>query len=232
MSAPERPGTGHERLAEWDAAYVLGALSAADRRDFEEHLERCPVCRANVSELAGMPGLLGRVPEAQRDGLLDDPTHESAPATLLPRLESAVRARQRRRRLTYGVVAAAAAALVAGVTVPAVVAQFEQRPVTVALEPVVDVPLEASVDLSSVGGGTRVDMTCTYEYVEGEGGERSYDLVLLQRDGDEETVSMWTTDEGSVVEISATVGTDRDDIASLEVRDTGSGTVLLAGDVE
>ncbi|WP_207453975.1 anti-sigma factor family protein [Herbiconiux sp. SYSU D00978] len=232
MSGPERPGAGHERVAEWDAAYVLGALSAADRHEFEEHLERCVVCRANVAELAGVPGLLARVPEAERDALLEDPAQEPAPTSLLPCLESAVRARRRRRLLAVGAVAAAAAAVLAGVTVPAVIAQFDERPVTVALEPVVDVPLEASVDLSGVAGGTRVDMTCTYEYVGGEGGDRSYDLVLRQRDGDEETVSMWTTDEGSVVEISATVGTDRDDIASLEVRETGSGTVLLAGEVD
>ena len=31
----------HARFAEWDSAYVLGALSPAERREYEEHLETC-----------------------------------------------------------------------------------------------------------------------------------------------------------------------------------------------
>lgn len=31
----------HAQFAEWDAAYVLGALNSADRRLFEAHLEDC-----------------------------------------------------------------------------------------------------------------------------------------------------------------------------------------------
>ncbi|WP_067660207.1 anti-sigma factor family protein [Nocardia harenae] len=45
----------------WDAAYVLGSLTRAERLEFEEHLEGCPRCRSAVAELAGMPGLLGLV---------------------------------------------------------------------------------------------------------------------------------------------------------------------------
>ncbi len=35
----------HARFAEWDSAYVLGALSPAERREYEEHLETCETCR-------------------------------------------------------------------------------------------------------------------------------------------------------------------------------------------
>jgi anti-sigma factor RsiW len=49
------------RYADWDAAYVLGALSSADRREFEDHLAGCAPCRDAVAELAGMPGLLSAV---------------------------------------------------------------------------------------------------------------------------------------------------------------------------
>ena len=44
--------TDHTRYAEWDAAYVLGALSPAERREFEEHLDECEKCRAAVTELS------------------------------------------------------------------------------------------------------------------------------------------------------------------------------------
>ena len=48
----------HEKFAQWDAAYVLGALEPADRRLFEEHLENCERCQGAVSELSALPGLL------------------------------------------------------------------------------------------------------------------------------------------------------------------------------
>lgn len=55
----ERPD--HERFVDWDAAYVLAALSPAERREFETHLENCRRCRSAVAELTVLPGLLGRL---------------------------------------------------------------------------------------------------------------------------------------------------------------------------
>ena len=42
----------------WDAAYVLGALSEADRGEYEEHLAGCTSCSEAVAELAGVVPLL------------------------------------------------------------------------------------------------------------------------------------------------------------------------------
>src|SRR5688572_12160376 len=42
-------------------AYVLGALVPAERDAFEKHLGECAICREEVSELAVLPGLLGRI---------------------------------------------------------------------------------------------------------------------------------------------------------------------------
>jgi carotenoid cleavage dioxygenase-like enzyme len=47
----------------WDAAYVLGSLSVADRRDFEAHLGGCSSCRQAVDEVVGMPALLSLLDE-------------------------------------------------------------------------------------------------------------------------------------------------------------------------
>lgn len=52
-----RGGDGH-RYTTWDAAYVLGSLTAADRREFEVHMGRCASCRRAVTELAHLPALL------------------------------------------------------------------------------------------------------------------------------------------------------------------------------
>ncbi|WP_345711797.1 anti-sigma factor family protein, partial [Kineococcus glutinatus] len=53
--------------------YVLGALSSAERIAFEEHLPGCARCRAALEELAGLPGLLSRVPPAVAEALAADP---------------------------------------------------------------------------------------------------------------------------------------------------------------
>lgn len=49
---------GAHDYAMWDAAYVLGALSDADRREFEAHLGRCTSCRTAVAELTAVSPLL------------------------------------------------------------------------------------------------------------------------------------------------------------------------------
>ena len=54
----------HERLSVSDGAYVLGALCASDRAEFEAHLETCAACRASVAELAPTagPGIAASAP--------------------------------------------------------------------------------------------------------------------------------------------------------------------------
>jgi anti-sigma factor RsiW len=48
----------NDDLAEWDAAYVLGALNLEDRRTFEDYLAANPDRSAEVTELAEMPDIL------------------------------------------------------------------------------------------------------------------------------------------------------------------------------
>lgn len=112
-----------DRYREWDAAYVLGALSPEDRREFEAHLAECDECTRAVSELAGMPGLLGAVDLDSVDLDSIGPNagartgHDSVQAApdLLPRLLAAARRERRRTRTAMAgalvAVAGAAAAL-------------------------------------------------------------------------------------------------------------------------
>ena len=39
-----------DRYLTWDAAYVLGSLSSAERREYEAHLETCDRCRSAVAD--------------------------------------------------------------------------------------------------------------------------------------------------------------------------------------
>jgi len=94
---------------DWDAAYILGALSPGDRREYEQHLEGCFSCAAAVASFAGMPGILSAVPRETTAELLGPVS--SLPA-LLPGLVRAARAGQRRTRAR--VAAALAATALAG----------------------------------------------------------------------------------------------------------------------
>ncbi|MEO6413185.1 MAG: zf-HC2 domain-containing protein [Pedococcus sp.] len=112
----------HDEYADWDAAYVLGALSVGERREFEEHLAACSTCRAAVAELAGMPGLLAQLPPGEvlamdHEGALGvdgdgDLMKLEPPASLMPELPTRPTRLDRSRWLAP--VAAAAAALLIG----------------------------------------------------------------------------------------------------------------------
>jgi hypothetical protein len=60
----------NDEFSDWDAAYVAGLLSPDERRSFERHLAECPACAKAVSEIAGLPGLLGRLAPAEAEALL------------------------------------------------------------------------------------------------------------------------------------------------------------------
>jgi len=93
---PVPGGRTDDPFREWDAAYVLGALSASDRRAFEEHLRTCDACRTAVGELAGIPALLRTVPADEvRD---DGPAEDDDVVVELRAVARAVHERRRRRR--------------------------------------------------------------------------------------------------------------------------------------
>ncbi|HEU4424838.1 MAG TPA: zf-HC2 domain-containing protein [Pilimelia sp.] len=63
-----------------DGAYVLGALSPAERAAFERHMADCLACREAVAEIAVIPGLLGRLDPVAARQLLGTPRSGFDPA--------------------------------------------------------------------------------------------------------------------------------------------------------
>lgn len=227
------------RFAHDDAAYVLGALSPAGRLEFERHMAGCAECRRAVGELAGLPGLLGRV-DAR---LLESPPEaDPVPDTLLPALFREVRRRRRRLALaTAGLVAAVlAAATVAllglqlggtdgsGTAAPSPSAGAPEVP-TVAMEPVGEVPVRARVSLEEVTWGTRLGLVCSYDPTSVEydlPAEVDYTLFVRSRDGRAERVGSWRSVGGLTMRLSAATAVDRKEIEAVEVR-TPQGRVVL-----
>ncbi len=236
----------NDAFSQYDAAYVLGALSPADRQAFEDHLRTCGGCRRAVADVAGLPGLLARVDATDLDpagvgpgavgpeGLEDRPVPDPLPDTLLPRLLAEVRRDQRRRRTWAVATGAAAAAAVAAVTVgvagglgggepspPAVSAQGR------VMTQVDQTQLSARLAMEDVAWGTRLTITCTYgtdRY--GDGELPSYGLVVRTRDGATEQVATWRAVAGKPTTVVAATAHRPSDITSVEVRTTSGDPVL------
>lgn len=230
-----------ERYGEWDAAYVLGALSPAERHEFEEHLASCAECERAVASFAALPGLLGALPPAEGFALLDeggalsdgDGSRTEPAPEILPALVQRVR-RVRRRRLGVAIAAglAAAAVVAAVIVVPPLAAQPRPTAET-SLAQVVPSALSATVDFTTKEWGTRIDMTCVYggpAAGSGSSGDSSwrYGLYVIDASGHAERVSSWTADPGTTARTTGSIDTALGDLRRVEVRNESSGTVLLA----
>lgn len=184
------PAAGNDdgdRYAEWDAAYVLGALSPSDRHAYERHLTECDPCRAAVSDLAGMPGLLSTVSTAHAETLgtetagattpADDARHTPAPVVPLTDLAHAAR-RSRHRRRTLSTAAAVALVIAGAISgslltghgpfAPPDGTNAEPSSLTIAnartleLRPVGEADMRAHVVITPTDWGTRLQWSCHY----------------------------------------------------------------------
>lgn len=231
-----------DQFTMYDAAYVLGALSPSDRREFENHLKVCSECARAVGELAGLPGLMSKVSIEQ---LTAEP--EPVPETLLPSFARAVRRQRLRRRLAVGAAAAAAACLVAvgGVALsqpdsparPPVASSPSPSPspdspsgsANLALESVVpSSAVSASARLVNLAWGTRIDLTCTYDAAKRRppAGGFPYALVVVDRLGAAEQVATWKALPNRTLTVTGTSSRARADIAAVEVRTLKGLTIL------
>lgn len=225
----------HAHFAEWDAAYVIGALSSAERRQFEEHLADCPACRRAIGELSPTVGLLSRVSAEQAhaiDAALAEPPAEDGGPGAAVRSEVvslALRRARRRRRAWWLASAAAAVVLVAAIALP--FALTSTAPTTsFALESLTDVPLEATVRLDAVGWGTRIDLECRYTAGDGSDAPAEgwpYALSVVGLDGVATDVSTWRARPGTTAHLSAGTALDLEQIEAIEIRSTASGRVLM-----
>ena len=235
----------HEHEHE-DGAYVLGALSPEDRVAFERHLPGCPECAQSVRELAGLPGLLARVPVEILD---PEKLPMPVPDTLLPALVRRARRSQRRRAwITGGLVAAAAAIAIGAVGVSSLRGDDDTPPsaaptasstasptagpttaAPVLMTPVGPEPISGWLSLTQVGWGTRLDLECSYAQESDAYRDPSwstYTMYVHTADGGTEQVASWKAVPGKTMRLSAATASDVDDITDVEVRTAAGATVL------
>lgn len=218
-----------DSYAEWDAAYVLGALEPGERRDFEAHLATCERCRASVAELVSLPGLLTRA-----QPWFEEADAEVGPPSNLVSLVEAREARQRSKaRRRVGLMAVGAAAVLAlGIGIPLAMTPSVPEPdAVVAMEAVADTPVTASLAFDSVAWGTNISMTCDYPAAAYPGtGGGTYTLVVTSTSGATEQVGTWAAVPGKTIHLDAATSVPLDQIASVTMVDS-TGAVLLEAPV-
>jgi anti-sigma factor RsiW len=226
-----------DRFRDWDAAYVLGALDSEDRRGYERHLAKCSACSNALAELAGLPGILSKLSTSDAVALLsdedvsvdvDDHLRQGVHTPgLVQRLAMATA--RRRRRIRVGVIGAAIA-VVALISAGGVVYSAGQIPVSaaVAMAPIHQHVITASLSVTRTAWGTRFDWSCSYPGVATiYAGPVSYDLVVVKKSGAKSVVATWSATGPHAAGLTASSDIAYGDISSVEIRLTGSSTALL-----
>lgn len=224
----------------WDAAYVLGALSDADRRGYEAHLRDCNSCCQSVDELRGLPALLGQL-TADEVAAIDDGPSETLPpqrgGILISPLAEVGR-RRRVARVTW-TMAAAAAVMVFGVLAgvqfhwgaPASVPPADASALT--MTPVAPTELTATVTMTGHDWGTQIDMNCTYPAEVGTSDPHGDEppgklaMVVVGRDGSHDRLATWMAVDGVRATPGGSTSMPIDQIAAVEIVSADTGNALL-----
>jgi len=225
----------NHRHAMWDAAYVLGSLSATDWREFEAHMAGCPACRQAVAELGGIPAMLSRL---DRNDIvaINKADHTSGasqmPPELLRSLLAAARWRRRRSRvMTWTVSAAAAVLLTVGVLV-GIHGDFPLSPSPQATVPALPMDqvgttlLASTVSLSGQQWGTEIMLK--FECLAPPDAHHdTVALVVVGRDGSQTRLATWVAIPGHAAAPSGSISMPVNQIASVQVVLADNGHVML-----
>jgi anti-sigma factor RsiW len=204
--------------------YVLGALEPAERAAVEAHLHGCPSCREELSPLAGLPGLLSRLSEADFAEPEPEPEVDPDPAVLhrvLDRLAADRRQRQVRTRL---VAAAAAVLLVAGGTGAGALLTQGHAPGPARVVSAVDAGTgaQARFALSSHSWGTGVQVRLQHVAA-----GTHCRLVAVDRQGREQTIGTWLADYDGSAAVNTATDLPLSEVAALKVL-TAQGRPVVA----
>lgn len=204
---------------EASAAYVLGALSLAERQVFEAHLENCERCQRDVVDFAPLPGLL-----AQADLTQEPPTIDVAEA-LIRRvgsdLERTMASRNRWR------MAAAAAATAAAVLIGVMVMGSEEQP-SFSGGPVTELVVDDAAGISGTmtvserDWGSRLDI----DLFDVPARDR-YLLWAVGTDGSWDVAASWAWAESGTCRIAGATRFQADSIDHLVVTSADKQDILV-----
>jgi hypothetical protein len=227
-----------DNLAEWDAAYVLGALSLEERRTYENYLAVNPASAAELTELVGMPGILNALSREEALALtamaVDMPSEglgsDSGSGNVASLAQAAAKRQRRTRRTVLATALASAAAfLIAGGVVGATVFPRSTPPqATVAMQPMQTTPREgltAQLAVTEKKWGTELNWSC--EYTKGWARDvKSYDIVVTTNEGTQYVVGSWKPAGDEATGLTAATSIPKSQMRTVDIRETGTADPL------
>jgi hypothetical protein len=203
--------------------YVLGAADTGERQELEAHLPACPACRAELTRLAPLPGLLAGIPESMRDTARSPGGQARSPGRQAWRPGRVVRYGGTRLRRAAGAVAClAAAAVTAGFWLSSGSGGPHAGDLTLAgTNPATHVSATATLTATSWGTSIQLQVRGLPENVECR-------LVVRSRTGQTEVSGVWDAWENGPVSIPASASWRPSDIASLQVTTTTRNLVTIS----
>jgi Putative zinc-finger len=174
--------------------YVVGAIDPAERSVVDAHLDECPSCREELSYLAGLPALLGRVPLAEVESMVTEDGDAGLDAEprgeLLDSLLGRVAARRKARR-RRGILALAATAIVAAGGAAAIAGSVGSPAPVVAMDVAhaasAKTHVSAFVQYSSTGHGTAMQVR-----IDGVAPGTKCEFWVIGRHGQRWLAGSWT----------------------------------------
>jgi len=203
--------------------YVLGAADSAERQRLEAHLPACPACRAELTRLAPLPGLLAGIPESMRDTARSPGSQAGSPGRQARRPARALRPGGTRLRWAAGAAAClAAAAATAGFWLSSGGGGHHVAALTLAgANPATHVSATATLTATSWGTSIQLLVSGLPENVECR-------LVVRSRTGQTEVTGVWDAWQDGPVSIPASASWRLSDIASLQVTTTTRNLVTIS----
>jgi len=226
------PDNRGDDVAEWDAAYVLGALSPEDRRTYESYLASDPERRAEVDQLGGLPDILDVLSPEEALALTDlggaPPAEDRSDNVASFSAASAKRQRRSGRAIAVAVAAAAALAIIGGVVGATVFPRTTGTVQTVAMAPMQPGSrpgLTAQLAVTEKKWGTELNWACEYTKDWSRDVE-SYDIVVTTRQGAQITVGSWRPAGDDATGLAASTSIPTPEIRSVDIRVSGTDQPL------
>lgn len=221
--------TADRNMAEWDAAYLLGALTADEAVEYERFLAGTAQ-PTESPETVDIPAILDVLSPEEALALIGEPpgSEISEPQATQPASLTAQRQlrRARRTRMATAFASAAAFLLVGGIVGYAVIPR--ESPAGIALQAMAagERPgVTASLAVSDESWGTRLDWQCQYTK-DWATNVASYDLIVTTKDGAESTVASWSPSGDAATNLAAATVIPTSDIRSVTIREAGTVTPL------
>jgi len=216
--------------------YVLGAAGTEERQRLEAHLPTCPACRAELTRLAPLPGLLAGIPDRIRDTARSRSRQARSPGrpAWLPGRPARLPGRtawRPARALRHGAWLRWAAGAAACLAAAAVTAGFwlssgsdGQHAAALTLagaNPATHVSATATLTATSWGTSIQLQVRGLPENVECR-------LVVRSRTGRTEVSGVWDAWADGPVSIPASASWLPSDIATLQVTTTTRNLVTIS----